>query len=112
LDFVINDISIGLGGLMVNGKPTSHIRSLDELEDMGEILGTGSFGVVKKVKHKVTGNIYAMKVRFPRYRRPLAGVALSLSQGTANPTSCLFGLSFGFSPVAADILVVIFRRPI
>lgn len=48
---------------MVNGKPTSHIRSLSELEDLGQILGTGSFGVVKKVKHKVTGEIYAMKVR-------------------------------------------------
>lgn len=61
LDFVINDISIGMGGLMVNGKPTSHIRSLVELEDMGQILGTGSFGVVKKVRHKVSGEIYALK---------------------------------------------------
>jgi hypothetical protein len=63
LDFVVDDISIGRNGLIVNGKQTSTVKSLDELEDTNEILGAGSFGVVKKVRHKPTGEYFALKVR-------------------------------------------------
>ena len=37
---------------------------LPEQEDLEEhtILGTGTFGIVKLVKHRPTGNTYALKV--------------------------------------------------
>lgn len=38
------------------------IHNLEELEDTGEILGRGSAGVVKRVKHKTTGHVFALKV--------------------------------------------------
>jgi hypothetical protein len=60
---VVDDISIGKNGLIVNGKQTSFVRALDELNDANEILGAGSFGVVKKMIHKITGEYYALKVR-------------------------------------------------
>ena len=55
-------ISIGVNGIVVNGKAASKIHNLDDLQDTGHILGSGSFGVVKKVKHKATHEIFALKV--------------------------------------------------
>jgi hypothetical protein len=63
LDFVIKGLSIGKSGLTVDGKQASNIAHLDDLIDLPEILGQGSFGIVRKVQHKQTGIIYAKKVR-------------------------------------------------
>jgi hypothetical protein len=52
-----------MNGLLVNGERTSFIDSLQDLEDMQQILGSGACGVVKKVRHKPTGKIFAIKVR-------------------------------------------------
>lgn len=60
---MIKDMSIGKNGLTVDGKRASNIGHLDDLIDLPEILGQGSFGVVRKVKHKQTGVIYAKKVQ-------------------------------------------------
>jgi len=45
-----------------NGTKASFVESLDELEDLNQILGTGSFGVVKKVRRAKTGDIFAVKI--------------------------------------------------
>lgn len=62
LDFVVKGLSIGKNGLSVDGKQASIIAHLDDLIDLPEILGQGSFGIVRKVQHKQTGVIYAKKV--------------------------------------------------
>jgi hypothetical protein len=51
-----------MNGLLVNGERTSFIDSLQDLEDMQQILGSGACGVVKKVRHRPTGKIFAIKV--------------------------------------------------
>ena len=46
------------------GKPRKRIEdesAIEEVYRMGEVLGKGSFGVVKEVCHIVTGQRYAMK---------------------------------------------------
>lgn len=35
---------------------------LEKVYHMGEVLGRGSFGIVKEVRHKESGEKYAMKV--------------------------------------------------
>jgi serine/threonine protein kinase len=55
------NLEIGINGLLVNGERTSFIDSLQDLEDMQQILGSGACGVVKKVRHKPTGKIFAVK---------------------------------------------------
>jgi hypothetical protein len=44
------------------------IAELDELEETGKLLGRGSAGYVKLVKHKTTGQLYALKVRLHENR--------------------------------------------
>jgi hypothetical protein len=58
------NLEIGVNGLLVNGERTSFINSLQDLEDLQEILGSGACGFVKKVRHKPTGKIFAIKVFF------------------------------------------------
>ena len=64
LDFVIKGLSIGKNGLTVDGKQASNIAHLDDLVDLPDVLGQGSFGIVRKVQHRQTGVIYAKKVRY------------------------------------------------
>jgi len=47
---------------VVDGKKTSSILSLNDLEDLKEVLGSGVSGSVRKVLHKGTNNIYALKI--------------------------------------------------
>jgi mitogen-activated protein kinase kinase 1 len=57
-----DNISIGPDGLTVDGaRVNPAITSLKELEDTDELLGTGVSGSVRKVRHKSTGHIYALK---------------------------------------------------
>lgn len=64
MEFVAGRMAIGKSGLIVDGKPASLINHFNDLEELPGILGQGSFGIVKKVRDKNTGIIYAMKVCF------------------------------------------------
>lgn len=64
---MVKGLSIGKNGLTVDGKQASNIAHLDDLVDLPEVLGQGSFGIVRKVQHKPTGTIYAKKVRAAQF---------------------------------------------
>jgi mitogen-activated protein kinase kinase 1 len=57
---VQDNITIGERGLIVNGERSSIIEGLTDLEDIC-VLGSGACGIVKKVKHKTSNQIYALK---------------------------------------------------
>jgi len=54
-------ISIGPGGLVVDGKNSSTFSSLEDLEDLNVLLGSGVSGSVRKVLHRQSGKFYAVK---------------------------------------------------
>jgi len=59
-----DNLSIGPDGLTVDGvRVNREVASLNETQDTDELLGTGVSGSVRKVKHKSTGKVYALKVR-------------------------------------------------
>jgi len=59
-----DNISIGAGGLVVDGKEASPlaVRSYSEFTDSNELLGSGISGMVKKIYHTKTGQPYAVKI--------------------------------------------------
>lgn len=58
----VDGLSLGADGLFVDGKRCGIFSSLSDLSDKDELLGTGVSGTVKKVTHKATGKLYALKV--------------------------------------------------
>lgn len=55
------NISIGPHGLVVDGKRSSAFDSLSDFEDMQQELGRGVSGTVRKVCHRPTNRIFALK---------------------------------------------------
>eukprot|EP01103_Thecamoeba_quadrilineata_P015304 TRINITY_DN4796_c0_g2_i1.p1 TRINITY_DN4796_c0_g2~~TRINITY_DN4796_c0_g2_i1.p1 ORF type:complete len:326 (+),score=60.09 TRINITY_DN4796_c0_g2_i1:89-1066(+) len=64
--FTEEDLRINKKGLKIGNADKkenhSHIEDQDDIQDTCHILGRGSSGAVKKVKHRPTGEILALKV--------------------------------------------------
>jgi len=63
LGIIVHDsLSIGQHGLIIDGKHASKITSYDDIENLGQFLGRGATASVWKVRHKISNQIYALKV--------------------------------------------------
>ncbi len=61
-----HDLRIGRTGLRINGEAARAVQlevKPEDLEDLEVTLGSGASSVVRKVRHRPTGLVLAMKVR-------------------------------------------------